>query len=333
MNGWYVCMARIAYSALAALGHVHAEELKPRQCPTSALPGLEMLAPGVTIERPIRIRSKDFSWEHEIQVALPASYTTGHRAYPVLWVLDGSVYFPTAIQAVNGPWVNGPWKKYLPETIIIGIGVPADASEEFQARRAYEFTLNKALGFEGIGGNVAKRTLENAGGATALAKFGTGGAPKFLAFLADDLRGTLEKKYRMSGRHTLFGTSGGGFFCTYALLVRPKAFDKYICLSPSLNVNEYELFRLEDKYAAENNDLPAAVYFAAGEGEILEGGIISGLGIVSSMSRMAEILHLRNYPSLKLHVHIFPDEEHGTYQQVALSRGLRALWEINDAPL
>jgi len=307
------------------LGRVHAKE--PAPSPVPALTELKVFAPGVVVEPPLRIHGKAFQWEHEIQVALPATYNTEHKAYPVLWVTDSLFNFPLAVQVLGG----GPWAKYLPEMIIVGVGGPPEAYAEFDARRTYEFTLNNELGFEGIGGDLAKRTLESEGGAPPAA-FGTGGAPKFLSFLVDELRTTLEEKYRMSGSHTLFGSSGGGFFCTYALVARPKSFDKYICLSPNLNTNNYELFRLEQKYAAVNKDLPVAVYFAAGESEILEGGIISGLGIVSSMSRMAEILTLRAYPSLRLYVHIFPDEEHGTYKPSGLAHGLLALWGNNDPP-
>jgi hypothetical protein len=311
--------------ALLVLGHAQADQPEPSASPIPALKELTVLAPRVVIEPPIRIRGKDFSWEHEIQIALPASYGTQHKSYPVLWMTDGLTNFELGVQVVHGAW-----RKYLPEMIVVAVGPPAEAAAEFQARRVYEFTLDKEFLFHGIGSDLAKRTLEDLGGEAKAAGFGMGGAPKFLEFLVDELRSTLAKKYRMSGTHTLFGASGGGFFCTYAFLARPKSFDKYICLSPSLYMNEYELFRLEENHAKANRDLPAAVFLAAGEGEVLQGGFISGVGIVSSMSRMAEILKLRNYPSLELHVRIFPGEEHGSYRQAGLSHGLRTLWESEE---
>jgi predicted alpha/beta superfamily hydrolase len=287
---------------------------------------LKLFVPDVSIDR-MRLRGKGFDWDHEIQVALPASYRKSDKAYPVLWVTDGLINFDFAVEVVNA-WAA---KKYWPEMIVVAIGTPPEASQEFLARRDYEFspTVTNSWGFRGVGGDeLATQMLERAGFTDAQAKFGTGGAPKFLAFLVDELRVALQRKYRISDSHTLFGSSGGGDFCTYALFTRPKSFDKYICLSPALNASNYELFRLEEKYAQANKDLPAAVYFAAGEGEILQGGIISGLGIVSSMSRMAEILTLRQYPSLRLWAHIFPgeEEEHGSFKSAGLARGLRAMW-------
>ena len=153
-----------------------------------------------------------------------------------------------------------------------------------------------------------------------------GGAPRFLAFLVDTVRPALARDYRMANDHTLFGHSGGGLFCTYALIARPAAFDKYICGSPSLYEGNSELFHMEERYAATHKDMPASVFFGAGEGEILEGGIISAWGIVSSTARMAEILKMRSYPSLRLHVRIFPGEDHLSMVQMNLNWGLRTLW-------
>ena len=271
-----------------------------------------------SIEPPFRVRGRGFKWDHEIQVALPATYTTEKKAYPTLWVTDGLINFSLAVETLEQ------WTTDLPEMIIVGVGTPADAYPEHQERREYEFTPKKEIGggFGGIGADFGRFAEKP--------KFGTGGAPKFLDFLVDELRTKLESKYRMSDSHTIFGSSGGGYFCTYALLVRPRSFDKYVCLSPNLYGSDYELFRIEQKYSEVNKDLPAAVYFAAGENEILQGGLPSALGIVSSMSRMAELLKMRAYPSLRLYVHIFPDEEHTTYTSSGLAHGLLALWGKND---
>jgi uncharacterized protein len=156
-----------------------------------------------------------------------------------------------------------------------------------------------------------------------------GGAPGFLAFLVDTVRPALARDFRMANDHTLFGHSGGGLFCSYALLARPAAFDKYICGSPSLYEGDSELFWIEERYAATRKDMLANVFFGAGEGEILEGGSISAWGIVSSMTRMAEILKMRNYPSLRLQVRIFPGEEHVSMVRMNLNWGLRTLWNLD----
>jgi predicted alpha/beta superfamily hydrolase len=267
----------------------------------------------ISIEPPRRMRAEGFAWDHEIQIALPASYRQSKKSYPVLWVTDGSWMFrPAACTAFN---LN--LSKHIPEMIVIAVGAPADAADDVLTRRLYDFTpTNDGPTFDGFG---AYKTNPN----MRLPKE-FGGAPRFLSFLVDTVRSKLAKEYRMSGMHTLFGDSGGGIFCTYAFLARPAAFDNYICGSPSLNWGHQALFRLEDQYAQAHKDLPAQVFFGAGEAEILED---YDFAIVSSMTRMAEILQSRSYPSLKLHARIFSGEDHLSAVTMNLSWGLRTLWE------
>jgi hypothetical protein len=69
-----------------------------------------------------------------------------------------------------------------------------------------------------------------------------------------------------------------------------------------------------------------------GDAEILEGGLVSGIGVVSFTARMAEILKLRAYPSLDLHVRVFPGEDHRTAKPLSLIWGLRTVWGSQASP-
>src|SRR6266478_3679243 len=102
--------------------------------------------PGVSIEPSRRMRAAGFKWEHEIQVALPPSYGKTENAYPVLWVTDGSYWFETAVNIAN---VFA--QKHLPEAIVVGVGAPPEAADEYNMRRIYDFTPNEGWGFEGFG--------------------------------------------------------------------------------------------------------------------------------------------------------------------------------------
>ena len=285
------------------------------------LPGV----PGVAIEPSRRMQGEGAEWDHEVRIALPASYATADKHYPVLWVLDGSMYFETAVRIVN---VYA--SKDVPEMIVVAVGVPAEAYKEYQKRRSHDFTPNDVTGFTGLGSELLERELKAVdepprADRMSPAQMG-GGAEGFLKFLVDQIRPALARDYRMTDDHTLFGDSGGGTFCTYALLARPEAFQRYICGSPALNTGDYELFRMEERYARTHKDLRARVFFGSGEAEVLEGGVVSAFGIVSSMTRMAEILRLRAYPSLELHVRIFPNENHASVIPLNLSSGLRTVW-------
>jgi predicted alpha/beta superfamily hydrolase len=283
----------------------------------------QVKAAGVTIEAPRRMRAEGYPWEHEIQIALPASYSKTDAPYPVLWVTDGSMMFQLAA-ALVASCAN----HTIPEMIVIGIGAPPDAIAETQRRRTFDFSPSETPGFTGFG-SAASRTREAAGaakrkaeGQPALDMFG--GAPRFLEFVAQDVRSALGKDYRLGTDHTLFGHSGGGLLCAYTLVAQPGAFNRYICGSAALAAGDYEVLRLEERYAEQNKDMAAVAFFGVGEMEVLDGNILSTF---SSTARLPEILKLRKYPSLKLYFRAFEGEGHASVIPPLLSGGLRAVWQ------
>ncbi|WP_198683172.1 alpha/beta hydrolase [Peristeroidobacter agariperforans] len=278
---------------------------------------------GASIEPSRRLRAKDYPWEHEIQIALPPSYAKTDRSFPVLWVTDGSLLFQLASALVTA---CAP--KHMPEMIVVGIGAPPEALEETQARRNFDFSPVEKAGYTGFG-SAAHNEREKAGeekrkaeGKASIDRFG--GAPRFLSFIAQDVRQQLTREYRMADDHTLFGHSGGGLFCAYTLVSQPKAFNRYICGSAALAAGDYEVFRIEERYAQQHTDLPAVAFFAVGEKEVLDKNT---LGIFSSTARLPEILRTRAYPSLKLHFRAFEGESHVSVIPPLLAWGLRSVWE------
>ena len=301
--------------------------IKGRSLSVDSLALGRLKSAGVTIESARRMRAEGYPWEHQIQIALPPSYHhDASRRFPVLWVTDGQFFF-TLVAELAASCAG----KFLPEVIVVAIGATPDADQaknEIQARRSFDFSPNATKGYTGFGGAVNSERLEaaekklKADGKVPNDRLG--GAPRFLAFLVDDVRRLLARDYRMADDHTLFGHSGGGLFCTYALLARPAGFSRYVCGSPSLAAGDYEVFRLEERLAQQSKDLAASVFFGTGEAEVLSG---SPWGIVSSTTRMAEILRVRGYPSLKLSARIFPGEGHVSVIPLVLAWGLRAVWE------
>ncbi len=270
---------------------------------------------GAFIEPPLRMRYPGSPWDYEIRVALPRSYHEAGKSYPILWVTDGSFLFEEAVGTSSTA-------AGVTEMIVVAIGTPADERDETVSRRFYDFssadrplcssTLPGAALFERECGSLARIGRK-------------GGSAPFLSFLVDRVRPEILKRYRGSNDHTLFGYSAGGNLCLYALLTRPDAFHKYICGSAAPNNANGALFEVEEAYARRHSDLKAKLFLSAGEGEIAQGGIVSAAGIASGTVRMAEILALRRYPSLRLDVRIFPGAVHdGPSRAQALYAGLRA---------
>jgi predicted alpha/beta superfamily hydrolase len=125
--------------------------------------------------------------------------------------------------------------------------------------------------------------------------------------------------------HGLLGFSQGGAFVGFSLFARPGAFSKYICGSPGMYAGNFRIFELEQEYAAKHDDLPATVFFGAGEDELVE-PLISAFGCVSSMAKMVETLVTRGYPSLRLTAKVFSGESHGTMLGPLVNWGVRAVW-------
>jgi len=269
----------------------------------------------VSYEPPRSMRADGYEWEHEIQVALPATYGSSDQSYPVLWVTDGSTIFHTAAEVAHLLAMSG----LAPEMIVVGVGCAASTNMvEFGRRRLFEFIPTPSLAHEGPGARHVEALVSSLG-----VPVRGGGARQFLEFLVRDVRAAVAAEYRTrDSDHTLFGHSAGGVFVGYALLTQPEAFTSFICGSPAFNVGDFEVFNLEEQYAASHDDLPASVFFAAGETELSDS---AGLWLTASMLRLAETLSSREYPSLEVTSRVFPGESHVTTIVPLLSWGLRTV--------
>jgi predicted alpha/beta superfamily hydrolase len=212
------------------------------------------------------------------------------------------------------------------DVILVAVGAEPVSPVEFQRRRTFDFSPHEDTSVDGPAGDyLAKHSppewKDNKGG----------GAQRFLDFLVDDVRPALAGEYRMApDDHGIVGESGGGTFVAFSLFGRPGAFQRFICGSPALYNSQGVIFDMEERYAAEHDDLPAHVFFAAGEAEITQ-PLINACACLSSMARMAETLSFREYPSLDLKVRIFRDETHGLLQPL-LRWGVPAVWGDKVAP-
>jgi ferri-bacillibactin esterase len=258
-----------------------------------------------------------FEWEHEVRVALPISYEHTDRPYPVLWLTDNHI---EAALAILGPL----------DLILVGIGSGLVSMTEWDRRRIYEFSPDGPIYFDGPAGEWLER--EQAKIFPDATDLQVGGAPAFLDFLVDTVRPALAAEYRMDdNEHGLFGFSSGGLFVGFSLFARPGAFSRYICGSPPFYVRNHEIFKMEERYAAEHDDLDAHVFFGAGEQEAVEDRI-AAIGCLSSMIRLAETLSFRGYPSLRMTVRVFERESHTTMLAPLLKWGVRTVWGDEIAP-
>ena len=256
-----------------------------------------------TVEPAMLERAEGWEWDHEVRVYLPPTYHMADKAYPTLWVMDNAL--ETAQVALAGDSLG-----MRTEMIVVAVGAPAGVSAgEFQRRRAFDLMPEKSLIEHPMAATIAEDAL--------------GGAEGFRDFLVNQLRPKLAKQYRMDPKgHTYAGHSGGGCFGLYVLFNHPESFAKYIISSPAYIQPWLDM---EEKWHANNKDLPAEVFISAGEAEMYH-PFWSTSQIVSTVALVTERLTSRNYPSLTLHSRIFPNDDHLTVMPTAYMWGIEELW-------
>lgn len=95
----------------------------------------------------------------------------------------------------------------------------------------------------------------------------TGGAEKFIAFIADELLPKIADMAAVDpARRSLFGHSFGGLFTLYALFERPDLFANWIAASPSIHWEDSEVLNREAQRRNAPGNAPF-LHLSAGEHE------------------------------------------------------------------
>lgn len=258
-----------------------------------------------------------------------------NEKYPVIYVLDAEIAFPMVRQIA----MSLQFGLEAPPALIVGIAYSGDPRRTL-ALRARDFTPT----FDDTYAQYAVKWEGGTGREDSLGK-----AEDFLVFMRDEVAPFVEENYDADPNNaTLFGSSFGGLFAAYALLTEPNNFRRYILSSPSLWWDSRYIFDLESQYADTHNDLDATVFIAAGGHERKEYGekmierapprmrqatedfkalLGDGAQMVEVVEPFVAQLNARNYESLNLTLHIFPEETHSSTPPMAVSRGLRVVFE------
>ena len=147
--------------------------------------------------------SKVLGEERVLGVVTPASYASGERRYPVLYLTDAEVQLGHSRATVEFLARNG----LMPEMVLVGI---------FNTARTRDLTPSP--------GSQAEQ-----------ANFPTaGGGERFLDFIERELIPAVDARYRTVPARVFAGHSFGGLLGVHALLSRPALFQAVVAASPSL---------------------------------------------------------------------------------------------------
>jgi predicted alpha/beta superfamily hydrolase len=267
------------------------------------------IAPGITAQSPVKpqpvplpgselrkFHSQIMDQDLLIYVQLPLDYISdGSRKYPVWYMTDANRSFP---MTANISTVLGFPPAGFPQLIVVGIAYDIKDMYDWGRWRTRDLTPVADPGTERYWENLISRMS----GDTTI-RVETGGAPRFLSFICDELIPFIESEYQVSKEdRALGGYSYGGLFSLFALFERPGAFTRYFAGSPSLFYSGRVMFDLEKAFSESHRDLPARLFLSVGE--------LEDSSMIAGVREMADLLESRNYPGLEIRTRIFEGEWH-----------------------
>lgn len=265
-------------------------------------------------------QSQSMGRRYDITVRLPMAYLQdSEKSFPALVITDGNRFFAGAAAALAA--VEPELKEPM---ILVAIGTPFEEGPmAYNLRRVQEFS---PPGWD-LKDEFGKSVADTCSKAGVSKKNCTGGAPEFLQFIASELLPGLSQHIRIDlAKLTLGGASAGGYFAAWSIFQENSPFQNYIISSPAMAYGDGEIFRQEQRYAENHQDLPVGVYLSSGSLEMIH-PYIEGVGkVVSGQTHFGGVLQTRGYPNLKLYSEIHQGLGHMDVIPVTYARGLRLLF-------
>jgi len=227
--------------------------------------------------------------ERPIIISLPHGYENNDANYPVLYLLDGLGNIKHEIGTVELLTDSG----IIPPVIIVAIE-SLDRSRD----------LTPTSAGQGVYGGI---------GDSGIAQ--SGGAPKFLQFLEEELIPYIESNFRTYPYRLLEGHSFGGLFSTYALMEKPDIFDAFIIQAPALWWNKEEMTANAKLFFNSQTNLDKTIYFGIGGGD--------GWGMRQELKRYVQVIEENTPKSLRWKHEEVGDEDHDTSRLLLNYYGLK----------
>ena len=257
------------------------------------------------------IRSASLKRDYQLLVALPDSYASSTRRYPVLFVTDANYAFPVVRNIAQRLAKHAG----MEEVIVVGLSYAAGDTPAYSRRRDYTPSTPRGQTY----------SSDMPGRAPAF-----GEAAAYGRFIATEVFPSIAARYRADMRRKAFvGHSYGSLLGIELLLTTPATFEHYILGSPSLWFDRGVMFEREAAYARARRELPASVYFGIGGRETLAPGKKRSRSeeeadMVADLKDFDAALASRRHRGLRTQVEVFPGEDHASVFPFLFTHGLRA---------
>lgn len=238
-------------------------------------------------------------------VHLPASYGyagNAKRRYPVLYVLDGEVFFTMAAGVADfmGSGSNGNYA--IPDMIVIGVD---------NTKRTRDMTPTHSLGHTGGIGDFSS----------------SGGGAAFLSYLEKDLVPKIDGDFRTTTFRVLAGHSFAGLATVNAFQDKGATFQNFIAIDPSLWWDDGVMLR-QAKASGVSRDIHRRLYIALANTPSIDGAY-AGIAATHMASIRAYAQFMKDKPDMasRFRMDYFADEEHGSVPLLALYHGLAYIFD------
>jgi predicted alpha/beta superfamily hydrolase len=246
--------------------------------------------PAIGTVKRVTLKSTVLGEDRIIVIRTPVGYENNKLRYPVLYMTDGDAHIGHTASTIEFLTRND----RIPDLIVVGVT---------NTDRTRDLTPSKS-------------TQKN--GAGELQFPTAGGANNFLKFFETELIPEIEKEYRVQPYRILAGHSFGGLFTIHAMITKPRLFNSYVAVSPSLQWENGEALKRAEEFLKEQRELKVTLYTSLGN----EPG-----GIGDSFNRFREVLSKTAVPGFEWQAERMDDEDHGSVVLRSHYFGLRKVYE------
>lgn len=243
------------------------------------------------------IQSKELHEKRILNIYLPEGYNPNDTIkYPVIYLLDGSadedfIHIVGLVQFNTFEWVNK-----IPKSIVVGIA-SVDRRRDFTFQSSVQEDIEKSPT--------------------------SGHSDKFIAFIEKELQPFISNKYKTNSANTIIGQSLGGLLCTEILLKKPKLFNQYVIVSPSIWWNNASLLDLHSVLLEDDFKQTTKVYIGVGK----EGATPTTIPRImeDDAKLLFEKLKQSKNKNITVYFDYLPDKDHATILHQAVSNAFEMI--------
>ena len=254
------------------------------------------------------ISSQLMGKDYQLYMSFPKNYSIQDTiSYPVLYVLDGRIAFPSIIGTKEALDLFG---DEIENVIIVGIGSGLNTRSWFISR-TYDYTTSMDT--------TDDRNLEKRRGVPE-GTFKSGGADEFLKCLKTEIIPFVDKHYKTNTDRGIAGHSYGGLFAAWCLINSDGYFTGFGISSPSFQWDNEKLLNQAVLQFTNNKtwDIPPSkVFICVGENEGF---------MVPLMEKFKSHLETADYENIELKWQIFDGETHLSVWPASTSKTITTLY-------